>query len=70
MLWVADFIDGHGELIDPRTWFRFNCGAPATRDARRRMLLESAIPLSADVAARIEDLHRSAAARVTKEDER
>jgi hypothetical protein len=35
VLWVADFVDGHGELIDPRTWFRFNCGGLATRQARR-----------------------------------
>jgi len=70
MLWVADFIDGHGDLIDPQTWFRFNCGAPTTRQARRRMLLESAVPLSIDVAARIENLHRSADGRGSKEDER
>jgi hypothetical protein len=34
------------------------------------MLLESAIPLSIDVAARIEHLHRSADGRDSKEDER
>ena len=32
-LWVADFIDGHGELVDPETWFRFNCASPDTRPA-------------------------------------
>ena len=62
-LWVADFIDGHGELIDAATWFRFNCGMPATSYARRRMVFESAIPLSAQLVARIEYLHRSAAER-------
>jgi hypothetical protein len=62
-LWVADFIDGHGELIDAATWFRFNCGTPATSYARRRMVLESAIPLTAQLVARIECLHRSATAR-------
>ena len=70
VLWVADFVDGQGELIDPQTWFRFNCGGPTTRQARRRMLLESAVPLSIDVAARIENLHRSADGRGGKEDER
>ena len=59
-LWVADFVDGHGELIEPEIWFRFNCGSPETRPARRRMLLESAFPLSADVVAKIENLHRAA----------
>jgi hypothetical protein len=48
-LWVADFIDGDGELIDAVTWFRFNCGTPFT--------------LSAQLAARIESLHRSSTTR-------
>lgn len=56
-LWIADFIDGSGELIEPASWFRFNCGTPSARRARRRMLLESAIPLSADIAEKIESLH-------------
>lgn len=56
-LWVADFIDGRGELIDAITWFRFNCGTHA--QARRRMVLESGIPLSAQIVARIEHLHGS-----------
>ena len=62
-LWVADFIDGDGELIDAVTWFRFNCGTPFTSYARRRMILESAMPLSGQLAARIECLHRSSTAR-------
>jgi hypothetical protein len=62
-LWVADFIDGHGALIDAATWFRFNCGMPATSYARRRMVFESTIPLSAQLVARIEYLHRSDTAR-------
>jgi hypothetical protein len=57
-LWVADFIDGHGELVDPAAWFRFNFGSPTARQSRRRMLLESAVPLSAELAAKIESLHR------------
>ena len=56
-LWIADFIDGHGELVDPAAWFRFNCGSPTARQSRRRMLLESAFPLSAELAAKIESLH-------------
>jgi hypothetical protein len=62
-LWVADFIDGDGELIDAATWFRFNCATPFTSYARRRMILESAMPLSGQLAARIECLHRSSTAR-------
>ena len=60
MLWIADFIDGQGELIEPELWFRFHCAAPGTRHARRRMLLESALPLSEEIVARIESLHRQA----------
>ena len=58
-LWIADFIDGVGELIEPAAWFRFNCGTPWARRTHRRMLFESAMPLSAELAARIEDLHRA-----------
>jgi hypothetical protein len=54
-LWVADFVDGDGQLIDAPTWFRFNCGA-ASPHARHRMLHESATPLSADLVQRIERL--------------
>jgi hypothetical protein len=60
MLWVADFIDGRGELFEPETWFRFNCASLAAGDARRRMLLESGLPLSADIVTKIESLHRTA----------
>jgi len=59
-LWVADFVDGHGEIIDALTWFRFNCGTSASPHARRRMVLESGIPLTTDLVARIERLHDSA----------
>ena len=62
-LWVADFIDGDGQLIDAITWFRFNCGTPFAPYARRRMILESAMPLSGQLAARIESLHRSSTVR-------
>ena len=57
VMWVADFIDGAGTLVDAGTWFRFNCGTPANAHARRRTVLESALPLSAELAERIEALH-------------
>jgi hypothetical protein len=62
-LWAAPFIDGDGELIDAVTWFRFNCGTPFASYARRRMILESAMPLPGQLAARIESLHRSSTTR-------
>lgn len=46
-LWIADFVDGVGELVEPSAWFRFNCGTSWARRAHRRMLFESAMPLSA-----------------------
>jgi hypothetical protein len=55
-LWIADFIDGQGELIDAPTWFRFNCGELSNSHARRRMVRESAIPLSEELVERIESL--------------
>jgi hypothetical protein len=56
-LWVADFIDGDGEIVEATTWFRFNCGALSAYHAQRRMVRESAIPLSAELVDRIETLH-------------
>jgi hypothetical protein len=56
-LWVADFIDGRGEIVEAASWFRFNCGVPGATWSRRRMLLESALPLSWELVARIEELH-------------
>jgi hypothetical protein len=56
-LWVADFVDGHGTLVDAAVWFRFNCPALETTHARRRMVRESAIPLSTELVQRIEELH-------------
>lgn len=60
-LWVADFVDGRGELFEPETWFRFNCGSPEASAAQRRMLRESGLPLSPDIVEKIEALHRTAA---------
>jgi hypothetical protein len=54
-LWVADFVDGQGEVVDAATWMRFNCSA-ASAQARRRMALESALPLSDELVARIKAL--------------
>lgn len=59
-VWIADFIDGQGALIDANTWFRFNCGNLANSHALRRMALESAMPISAELGARIEALHAAA----------
>ena len=58
-LWVADFVDGHGELFDAVTWFRFHCADALITHAERRMLHESATPLSPEMASRIEALLRS-----------
>lgn len=58
--WIADFVDGRGVLVDVNTWFRFNCGT--NFHASRRLALESAIPLSAEFIAQIEELHRTPAA--------
>jgi hypothetical protein len=55
-LWIADFVDGHGELVESRTWFRFNCAAPTSTQARRRMVLEAGMPLTEELVERIERL--------------
>jgi hypothetical protein len=62
-LWVADFIDGEGKLIDATTWLRFNCGSLSSPQARRRMVVESATPLSEELIARIGRLHLPATKR-------
>ena len=63
VLWVADFIDGEGKLIDATTWLRFNCGSLSSPQARRRMVFESATPLSEELIARIGRLHFPATKR-------
>ena len=57
-LWVADFVDGEGELVDAVTWVRFNCGSTSSAQGLRRMALESAIPISDELAGRIQALQR------------
>ncbi len=61
VLWVADFIDGEGALSDAATWVRFHCAGADVDAAQRRMRFESAIPLSPELAVRIEQLiaHRA-----------
>ena len=56
--WVADFVNGHGELMDATTWFRSHCGVFAVSHAWRRIALQTATPLSEEVVARIEALHK------------
>src|SRR5580765_702557 len=56
-LWVADFIDGFGTLADAATWFRFSCASSASWHLRRRMALESAMPLSSALIARSPRVH-------------
>jgi hypothetical protein len=60
-LWVADFFDGRGQVADAGSWLRFNCGR-ASEQARWRMALESASPVSDELADRIEALHQAMAA--------
>jgi hypothetical protein len=66
-LWVADFVDGRGKLHDAITWIRFNCGAASTLQACRRMALESALPLTPELTARIEALQASREETPTEE---
>ncbi len=61
-LWVADFIDGDGEIVDAATWIRFNCASASAWQTRRRMVRECAVPVSHELSSRIELLHRSGAA--------
>ena len=57
VIWIADFVDGRGTLVDANTWFRFNCGTLRNSYALRRMALESATPISLELSDRIEALH-------------
>lgn len=60
LTWVAEFKEGYGELTDATTWFRFNCRNLANSHDLRRMALESAMPISAELGLRIEALHAAA----------
>jgi hypothetical protein len=70
VLWVADFIDGDGQIVDAPTWIRFHCGSASTRHAQRRMVLESAVPVSRELSVRIEQLHRARDRAIRQEEER
>jgi hypothetical protein len=59
-MWIADFVEAQGTLVDANTWFRFNCGTLANSHALRRMALESATPISPELSERIEALHGAA----------
>ena len=59
VLWVADFVDGDGHIVDAATWIRFHCGSVSTYHAQRRMAIECALPVSRELAMRIEALHRT-----------
>jgi hypothetical protein len=63
VVWIADFVDGQGVLVDANTWFRFNCGNLANSHSLRRMALESATPISSELGMRIEALHAAAVHR-------
>jgi len=69
-LWVADFIDDDGQIVDAATWIRFNCGSVSTYLARLRMACESAIPVSRELSMRIERLHQAGDRSIRQEDER
>jgi hypothetical protein len=56
--WVAVFVDGHGELMDPGSWFRSRYGMPFMSKSLRRIAMHDATPLSASMIERIERLHR------------
>ena len=64
-IWIADFIDGEGVIVDTNTWFRFNCGTLENAHAMRRMKIESAMPLSTELVERIEALHCADSSRCT-----
>ena len=63
VVWIADFVDGQGVLVDANTWFRFNCGNLANSHSLHRMALESAMPISSELGVRIEALHAAAVHR-------
>jgi len=68
-VWVADFIDEDGQIVDAATWIRFNCGAVSYL-ARRRMFHESAAPVSRELSMRIEKLHLIRDHSIRRENER
>ena len=56
LCWVAEFRDGHGEFTYANTWLRGYAGG-LWQCRHRRATLESSMPLSAAMLAKIERLH-------------
>jgi len=62
--WVAEFRDGHAELIDASTWFRFLTGPLRSSHRHRAAALESATELTPAVLEKIERLHGNVEGRL------
>ena len=62
-LWVAEFHGDRAELLRAAAWFRLHYGICHTSLSLRRAL-RSAVPLSSEMAATIEKLHRLAESRM------
>jgi len=58
--WIADFQQGVGQLVDAATWFRFHAGVLRYSHRRRAEALDTMAPISPQLAAQIERLHRPA----------
>jgi len=56
--WVAEFNDGHIELMDATTWFGFHAGTLRYSHAHRAAALRSATALPKEVLEMIECLHQ------------
>ena len=69
-LWVADFVDGEGVLVEPAHWVRFTLpAAPRTDAEQRTMTAESGPPLTpALVRGIFQLLHTGAATRTPTEE--
>lgn len=57
--WVADFQGSTGQLVDAASWFRFHAGVLRYSHGRRRAALDAMTPISPELAAQIQLLHRS-----------
>jgi len=55
--YVAEFRDGHGELAYAAEWFRFHAGGLRYCHNRRRVALQSSVPLTPEMLEKIERLH-------------
>jgi hypothetical protein len=66
MCWVAEFNDGHIELMDATTWFGFHAGALRYSHVYRAAALQSATALPKEVLEKSERLHQRPDAQVTE----